>query len=373
MATLDFAHREITARVVYFGATGSGTNTNLRQLHKLVHATGRGQLHKFGPRDITERSYTFDYVAEGLDINGFAVRFCVYSLPGGLALPAHREEIMREMDAIVFVADARPTRGTDNLDALLELERLLSLQGLELATVPVVIQVNHTDGDGARRPNDVTFDLNPYGFTVVPAVAMAGQGVLETHGALTGAVAARIRDKLSGDEAAITLTAVHRASRWTDEDMIRAHLDAIQAKTASTPEAVLLDDATGSREVERHPEIRVPLAAREFLGSQPVELLAGRVTDDRIVLDVVMQRRSDGERRQISVVLEHRQADPTPAPRHTPPISAPTRDRVADYLPERFEMTEQPRDLPPVLYGLVGLVGGVLIGLLAGYLVGAMF
>ncbi len=89
MATIDFGNREITAKLVYFGATGAGSNTNVRQLHRLVPTTSRSRLHKFGPGDSAERSFYFDYrLPESERINGFDLRLRLYSLPGGLELEA---------------------------------------------------------------------------------------------------------------------------------------------------------------------------------------------------------------------------------------------------------------------------------------------
>lgn len=375
MATLNFAHREITAKVVYFGASGAGCNTNVKQLHKHLGSTRKSQLHKFGPRDSDERSYYFDHLPDSGDINGFSLRYRVYSLPGGLPLPAHREEVTRDVDAIVFVADARSAKEPMNLESLLALEKLLSLQGLELAAVPVVIQVNHIDEEGARRPEDVTVDLNPYGFAVVHAVANIGQGVVETHQQVMGEIAARVRDNLSGNDAAITLSAVHRATRDSDEDTIRGHLEAIQARTSSTPESVLLDDALARADTSDIPsaEVIVPFQPRELVGSRPVQLVSGRIVDDRVVLELLMQRMSSDELRRLTVVLENRPTDTPPVPRHAPPQVASTEDRVADYLPDTVDLrADEDDDLPPVFYGLIGVAGGVLMGLLAGYLLGVI-
>lgn len=388
MATLNFAHREITAKVVYYGASDAGCNTNVKRLHRQVTAAEKSQLHKFGPRESSERSYYFDYVVDGTEINGFRLRFRVYSLPGGLTLQAHREEVLDEVDAIVFVADARASQEAANLESLLDLERMLSLQGLELAAVPVILQVNHIDAPSARKPGDVTFDLNPYGFPVVQAAANEGKGVAETHAELVGAVAARIRDNLSGNEAAITLTAVHRATRNTDEDVIRGHLEAIQARTSSTPESVLLEDALPSGTSGRKdspgglpPEVRVPFQLREMAGTRPVQLLSGRIVDDGVVLELEMHRPETDEVQRLTVVLENRPilasrssetgAPPRPLPPPTP-TPAPA-DRVADYLPASIDFPDdEPADLPGIVYGLFGLAGGVIIGLLTGYLLGVI-
>jgi len=373
MAIINFATREITAKVVYFGPSGAGCNTNLKQLHKLLNTAERSQLHKFGPSDSQERTYYFDYVTQSTeDVNDFRMRYRVYSLPGDLELPAHRHEVMTDVDALVFVADARSDRATANMDSLLELERMLSLQGLELAAVPVVLQVNHVDSDKSRKISDVVFDINPYGFPVISAVANSHRGVVETHTEVVGATAARIRDNMAGNEATITLTAVHRATRETDEDIIRTHIEAIQGATQSTPPQQEHGTVSHGEGIPVPiPTVEVPFQPRAFVGSHPVSVVSARVENGVVAVDVVMEPMGGGEPRRLTVHLANRPTDTPPVPRHAPPSVVPPENRVADYLPEVVDFSDVATgDLPGIWYGVLGLSAGVLIGGLTSYLVG---
>lgn len=381
MATINFATREITAKIVYFGAAGAGCNTNVERLYATVAARTKGQLHKFGPRENDERSWYFDFrpAADG-PLEGFAMRWQIYSLPGAIDLVAHREEVMGGVDAVVFVADARAEKIPLNVDALLGLEGLLGSIGLELAAMPIVIQVNHCDQESARPAADVTFDLNPYGFPVVEAVASAGKGVSETHLEVTAAVVARVADALAGNEAAVTLTAVHDAEQPLDAEVIRRHVQAIQERSQVTPQ---VDEVTSTSELPDDltvDRIEIGFQPRDFAGSHPTQVLGASIEGDKVWVDLVMERMGGGEPRRLSVVLANRPTDTPPVPRNSPaspvvqgaePVAT---DRVFDYLPEPDEVrdTEEqaPADLPGVLYGLFGVAGGVLIGLLSGYLLG---
>ena len=374
MAIINFATREITAKIVYFGPAGAGCNTNLKQLHKLLNTAGRSQLHKFGPSDSEARTYYFDYLTPHSDnINDFQMRFRVYSLPGGLALPAHRHEVMTEVDALVFVADARHAHAPANIESLLELERLLSLQGLELSAEPVVFQVNHTDDKDARPLPDVTFDLNPFGFPVIPAVAHESLGVVDTHTEITEATRVRIRDNMAGNEATITLTAVHRATVVSDEDVIRSHIEAIQGATQSTPpqqEHGTVSQGDDAAHIPA-PIVEVPFQPRAFVGSHPTRVLSTRVESGVVALEIVMEPMSGGHARQLTVHLVNRPTDSPAIPRHAPPSVVPAQDRVSDYLPERVDLPSGPaRDLPPFWYGVLGVSAGVIIGVMTHYLFG---
>ncbi|TNE87151.1 MAG: hypothetical protein EP330_19475 [Deltaproteobacteria bacterium] len=374
MALINFAHREITAKVVYFGAPKAGCNTNVQVLHEIVRAYERSRLHEFGPGEEEERTRYFDYVPEGTaPITGFSTRFRVYSMPGGLLHPVHRGEVLKGTDAVVFIADARAGKDQTNVDALLELERSLAEQGIEMGSLPMVIQVNHTDDDTASSPEDVTRDLNPYGFPVIQAVARDTIGVLETHKRIIGVTISRIRDNLSGNETSITLTAVHRATRDRDEDIIQKHIEAIAHAEHTT-------QTTGDyAKLPRGTEYEIPFQPRDFAGMRPVELRSTSVEGDRIVVDIVMERLSGGQPRVLPLVLANRPTDAAPLPSvvtasHTPAPLVSVSPTAS--LPDKIElnhgsysteMHEVAQDVS-LWIGVAGTFGGLVAGLLLGFL-----
>lgn len=365
MATINLATREITAKLVYYSATSAGSNANLKQLHKLVPGPGRSRLHKFGPGDTEERSFYFDYVAPKQDaLNGFDLRFRIYSLPGGLLLDAHRHEVMRDVDALVFVADARPDQEAANMDHLLALEELLSNHGLELASLPIVIQVNHLDDGVARSVADVVYDINPYGFPVVGAVATEPRGVLETHHELVAALSSRIREHMGGNATALTLTAVHRAERDTDEDVIRRHIEAIQKVTTATPASSLGDEVpTPSTPI---PRVELPFLPAEFAGTHPVQVLSASLDGTTVEVELLMQPSGGGDPRALTLVLENRPTV-TPAAARVEPAEA----QIANFIPASYDIPAQEApDLPGWIYGVIGVLGGLAIGVLGTSLVG---
>ena len=383
MATINFATREISAKIVYIGATGAGCNTNVRRLYEHLEAKETSRLHKFGPDDTKERSWYFQYVPSGgPHVASFEMRYQVYSLPGGLELPAHREEVLGEVDALVFVADARADRAHANVDALLQLEQQLAGKGLELSAATVVLQVNHRDHENSLEVEAVASELNPFGFPVTEAVAIEGDGVVATHSEAVAALEARLRDHLGGNESQVTLTAVHEPKVPTDDDVVAGHVRAIEERSKAHATATI-DDLT-ERQIEHlpsGPEVEVPFQPREFVGSQPSRVLNVEVQRDEVHLDLVMERMGGGAARRLTVRLVNRPTD-TPALARTAPVTtvepAPEADRVFDYLPDAVELTTPgPRpsdrdDLPPLAYGVIGVTGGVVIGALLSYLVGIL-
>ncbi len=373
MATINFGNREITSKIVYFGASGAGCNTNVERLWRLVQSRRKSPLHRFGPRERQEESWYFDFVPlVEPPIEGFSMSWRVYSLPGGIDVKAHRDEVIDGVDAVVFVVDARPDRGDTNHDHLLQLDSLLKTIGLELSATPVTIQVNHTDAADARSVAEVVAELNPYNFPVVAAVAKGGEGVLETFAQATSSVLARVRDTLAGQDA-ITLTAVYDTTSISDVEVIRRHVENIHARTEVTPHSETVDpQRERPPRVEGIPSIEIPFQPEEFVGSHPRGIARAVIEGDRIRVDLDMERMGGGEQRQLRVWLVNRPAASQPvAP--AVPAGAPEAGRVFDYLPPQDEVDVTPTepDLPGVVYGVLGVVGGACIALLSVYLLGA--
>src|SRR6478609_5312689 len=100
MATINFATREIQAKVVYFGATGAGCTTNLEHLHNTVVGRRKSSLRGFGVGEALERSWYFQYAIDA-PVEGFEMMVRVYCLPGAVELEVHREEVMADVDGVV--------------------------------------------------------------------------------------------------------------------------------------------------------------------------------------------------------------------------------------------------------------------------------
>ncbi|MBX2801069.1 MAG: GTPase domain-containing protein [Myxococcales bacterium] len=375
MATINFSTREITAKIVYFGASGAGCNTNVERLWNLVKGQKKSPLHRFGPRGEEERSWYFDFIPlRDPPVEGFQLVWRIYSLPGGIDVSAHREEVVSNVDAVVFVADARSDRSQSNLDHLLELEAMLTRTGLELSAIPVVIQVNHADAADARTTDEVIFDLNPYGFPVVEAVAKEGAGVEETHAEIATSVVARVRDTLAGEDV-IPLTAVH-ADALTDADVIRQHVENIQHRSEATPHTAMDEVAPDDPGLLEGPTVELAFQPQEFVGSHPVRVQTAVVTGEGVLVVVEMKRMGGGDSRPLAVLLRNRPVDTDVLTSASPvavAASSGSSGSVFDHLPDQEEvdrMSQRGRDLPPMWYGLLGVTSGAIIGLLLAYLFG---
>jgi len=369
MATINFATREITLKLVYFGAAGAGCTTTVEHLWAGLDGRERSAMHRFGPRETDARSWYFETIApHGGPLEGFRVVWRIYSLPGAITLPLHRKEVFKGADGTVFVVDARPDRAQANLEQFLSVETALTGSAGQ-GPVPVVFQVNHTDHPDALRADQAVVDLNPFGYPVVDSVARDGLGVMKAHVRMSSLLGERVAATFRGNDS-LEVTAVH-APRPSAADVVRAHLATIQSASAEAPTLELQCEAPRATDAD---SIEVAFQPRAFVGSHPVGVVQAVVEGGRIRVDLEMERMGGGSRRPLTVLLANRPPDTPPVPQVSPPVPAETgsnHDRVFDYLPAG-EPAQLGRlwDLPPSSYGIVGVAAGVLIGLLAGYLLG---
>ena len=227
MAVINFARKEIEAKIVYYGPAMSGKTTNVQILHGIVPDKQRGELHTMATAE--ERTLFFDYVPVQLgQVAGFSAKFKLFTVPGQVFYKETRRVVLQGADAVVFVADSSAERSDANIDALIDLEENLRAHGLDLASIPLVIQYNKRDAADVRSVADLQTDLNPFGVPHVEATAFEGRGVMETLRAITDLAAQRIRDNLAGRETAVSLTAVERPEGESDQNVIRDHLERIK-------------------------------------------------------------------------------------------------------------------------------------------------
>lgn len=369
MAVVHFNQRLIFAKVVYVGAEGAGSNTTVRALHGLA-PTPKGDLLVFGAPD-DEVSYLFEH-AGVTSPKGFALRFRVYSLPGGVESVAHRDLVLRDVDAIVLVLDARPDRGPANRAALDAITTRLSDHGRSVARVPIVVQVNHGDHRDVRPMDAVVADLGMASAPIFRSIARSAEGISDAHGAIQRAVTERVIANLEGDREAIALELADGPPP-TDEDVVADHIATLTL--AQNPASSFI--GTGARDLtvglgKRYaslpagPRVEAPFQPREFVGMRPVHVLDAHIEVDGVHVDLVMERLSGGEPRRLSVGLVNRPVDATPAQR---PTSSPTARPITSDLPDKVEFDPPaPMDFPPVWYGIAGVAGGMVVGVMIGYL-----
>jgi hypothetical protein len=179
MVVVSYSGREINAKVVYYGPGLSGKTTNLEKIYDSVPETNRGRMVSMKTQ--TDRTLFFDLLPLDLgELSGMKTRFLLYTVPGQVYYNATRKLVLKGVDAIVFVADSAPDKMAENRESLTNLETNLKAYGLDLRSIPWVIQFNKRDLPSAMTVEQMNQELNRYKVPVYEAQAANGVGVFET-------------------------------------------------------------------------------------------------------------------------------------------------------------------------------------------------
>jgi len=173
VAQLDFAERQLTLKLVYFGPPLSGKTSNLRALYAKVDKLNRGRLMTLDTRD--DRTLFFDLLPIFFRTSNFSFRIKVYTVPGQHVHEATRKVVLAGADGVVFVADSSPAAIEPNREAWAGLQTALHAHSLE--AIPVVVQYNKRD-----LPDAVPLaSVERFGDrSVIEAQAKVGIGVVPT-------------------------------------------------------------------------------------------------------------------------------------------------------------------------------------------------
>lgn len=193
MSLVNFAAREITCKVVYYGPGRSGKTTNLQYVHERVPALKRGQLISLATQG--DRTLFFDFLPLDLGtISGFATKFQLYTVPGQSYYRATRKLVLQGADGVVFVADSQARRLDENLESLRDLQDNLLEQGVDVRRLPIAFQYNKQDlpRELILAPDAMEEALNFRGVPSYGADALRGHGVFETLKGIAGQVLARL-------------------------------------------------------------------------------------------------------------------------------------------------------------------------------------
>ena len=155
MVQINFAHKEIQCKIVYYGPGVSGKTTNLELVHAKTPSDSRGELTSIATTG--ERTLYFDYMPLDLgSIAGIRTKFQLYTVPGQIYYKSTRRLVLQGVDGIVFVADSSAAKLEENRESMRDLEENLREMGRALADVPIVVQYNKRDLPDAMSVEDLS-------------------------------------------------------------------------------------------------------------------------------------------------------------------------------------------------------------------------
>jgi signal recognition particle receptor subunit beta len=179
MALINHTKREINAKLVYVGPTGAGKETNLSVVYRKMKPDCRSKLKSMATQN--GRMLFFDFTLPGGgEVDGYLVRFHLYTLVGGAAGAAAWKPVLKGADGVLFIADSRPEMAAANSESLASLHECLQSCGATLAGTPHVIQCNKRDL-AESLPMETMRQLEADSNTpFMPASAAKGEGVMES-------------------------------------------------------------------------------------------------------------------------------------------------------------------------------------------------
>lgn len=191
MALINYATREISCKIVYYGTGLGGKTTNLEFIHKQVPPQARGEMVSLATP--TERTLYFDFLSLDLgSVQGFKTKFALYTVPGQEEYNASRKLILNGVDGIVFVADSQREKWHENIQSLKNMEENLAEYNLNLDELPWVLQYNKRDLPGAVPLEHMQQALNQRRVPAFQAIAFQGHGVFDTLKAVSKGVLQRL-------------------------------------------------------------------------------------------------------------------------------------------------------------------------------------
>jgi signal recognition particle receptor subunit beta len=199
MALINYANKEINAKIVYYGPGLSGKTTNIQYVFHRLKPEHRGRLITLPTQ--TDRTLFFDFLpVEIPDVKGFTTRFHLYTVPGQVFYNATRKMVLKGVDGIVFVADSQREKLNDNVDSLKNLEENLNEYGKSISSMPFVFQFNKRDLTEINTPAELNKKLNRWGYTSYEAIATTGRGVMETLSAISRMVLRHLRESYESEK-----------------------------------------------------------------------------------------------------------------------------------------------------------------------------
>lgn len=195
MSFLNYSTREINFKVVYYGPGLSGKTTNIKTIYEKVKADNKGKLVSLATE--TERTLFFDFFPLDLGtIKGYKVKFHLYTVPGQIYYSSSRKLIMKGVDGIVFVADSQRERFEANIESLQDMMDNLKEYNIDFETLPYVLQLNKRDLPNITPANELIKALRKKNEPVVEAMALKGDGVVETLKGISKLIMIDVKRKL---------------------------------------------------------------------------------------------------------------------------------------------------------------------------------
>ena len=201
MVLFNYATKEITAKIVYYGPGLCGKTTNLQFIYDSLPSNNKSKMLSLATK--TDRTLFFDFLPLDLGkIRGMRTKLQLYTVPGQVYYNSTRQLVLKGADGIVFVADSQDFALDANQESLQNLEDNLKRQGVRIREIPLVLQYNKRDLPNAMPVKEMDDAINKQHVPYFESVATTGIGVEEALKGITQLVLTHLVKKygLEGSE-----------------------------------------------------------------------------------------------------------------------------------------------------------------------------
>ncbi len=263
MVLFNYATRELTAKVVYYGPGLCGKTTNLEFIHKSLPEKMRGKMLSLATQ--TDRTLFFDFLPLDLgSVKGMKTRVQLYTVPGQVFYDATRKLVLKGADGVVFVADSQKEMMQSNLDSWENLRQNLAENNLDITTIPLVIQYNKRDLPNVLPVKDLNRRVNVLKVPYFEAIALTGMGVQETFKGIAKVVMSNLSKKYGKPE---ELAAAMKGEQTASEKV------ASPVAVKGVREDQTLDLSDLEEEVQELPQVEeLEMSEESPLNLEPVEI-----------------------------------------------------------------------------------------------------
>jgi signal recognition particle receptor subunit beta len=214
---VEINHREhfIRAKILYYGPAAGGKTTNLQTLHR--RALKEKRLDLVSVNTAQDRTILFDLLPLTTPaFRSYELRFQIVAVPGQRLYAATRKMLLKNADAVVFVANSASDRWDENLQSMKELTEYLLGHGVDPSSLPIVFQYNKRDLPNTTDVEVMERGLNARSSESFPAIAIHEKGVLETFAAALRRTMTELSTRYNiGD----SLNDPRSAVEWTERTM----------------------------------------------------------------------------------------------------------------------------------------------------------
>jgi len=252
MANINYAFKEVSCKIVYYGPGLCGKTTNLQVIHSTIPPKFRGELISLATEQ--DRTLFFDFLPLDLgEVKGFKTKFQLYTVPGQVYYSATRRLVLKGADGVVFVADSAADRMKENCESLVDFRENLESYGLSPDTIPWVVQFNKRDLPNTVPREEMEALLNPDRVPSFEAVASQGIGVKETLKGIAALVLRRLSEATEGGPRLGSSLERKAAAAATETASARSQKVSLTASAAAPAPTVPVPPTTAAAAVSAPP------------------------------------------------------------------------------------------------------------------------